>query len=574
MRPASLRVFHPEHAYRQGEHVAAGRSRVSDDGQQALGEATLDTQTFFKSKQAAAVLKHAILSKYIVPFTAKAGFRSDGNRVVIVDGYAGRGRYEDGRPGSPALIAAAAQDTRLRGRSIECFFVEKREAEYTELCSMLTEIEKSSTTPDHLVGPAGGTSRTTSTNCSNGRAVCRSSCSWIRSDSGCPSPSSRACSSAAPAGWAHRRPRSCSGSTPAPSGGSGASCTSRRSSRDATLLALDTAAGGNWWRDEDDPSISNEDYVEWFAKRLLHEITGRANCAGWVVPIKQREDLQPLYLLFFLTRNRAGMETFGETLSTAQAEWRKEVYLDAFRSAQHDGQDALIALDPVKLWEAEEEKLADQWRATIEQNVRALLRERERFVVRTFMSEVYGDTIGVARITHLRKVLLKLHKEGVTSSDSKGKDLMAKEVVRAPGAQLTGEHLLLPPQLGRGHLVEGPAVEQSAADLRCPAAPLLEEERDAAAPQACRRPSIHSGSTGRCFGPDSPPAISQSMPSRSRSSSGPSSGSAEMKRTAAGTSRSSSARHPWSVASMLTPIHTFSGHGRVARAGRGASGAS
>jgi three-Cys-motif partner protein len=147
MVPASLQVFHPEAVYHQGEYVAAGRSRVPDRRQQALGLATLDTQSFFKSKRAAAFLKHAILSKYIVPFTAKAGFRSDGNRVMIVDGYAGRGRYEDGSPGSPALIAEAAQDPRLRGRCIECLFVEKREAEYRELCSMLTEIEKSSTTP-------------------------------------------------------------------------------------------------------------------------------------------------------------------------------------------------------------------------------------------------------------------------------------------------------------------------------------------------------------------------------------------------------------------------------------------
>jgi hypothetical protein len=160
-----------------------------------------------------------------------------------------------------------------------------------------------------------------------------------------------------------------------------------------------------------------------------------ANCAGWVVPIKQREDLQPAYLLVFLTRHRAGMEKFGETISTAQEAWRKEIYLEAFRAAQQEQQDSLIALDPEKLWKAEEDKLAHQWRVTIEQNVRALLRERERFAVRTYFSEVYGDTAGVARTTHLRKVLRKLHEEGVTSSDSVGKDLLAKEIVRATDAQ-------------------------------------------------------------------------------------------------------------------------------------------
>lgn len=396
--------------------------------------ATLDTQSFFKSKRAAAFLKHAILSKYIVPFTAKAGFRSDGNRVMIVDGYAGRGRYEDGSPGSPALIAEAAQDPRLRGRSIECMFVEKREAEYIELCSMLTEVERGSTTPITWSARRGN--------------VADHLDELLDRATGVPlflflDPFGLGLPFEVIASVFERRPRGIG--SPATEvlfrfdAGAirrirGVLHKSKEPSRDATLLALDTAAGGTWWRDEDDPTMSNEDYVEWFAGRLLREITRRATCAGWVVPIKQREDLQPAYLLVFLTRHRAGMEKFGETISTAQEAWRREVYLEAFRAAQQELQDSLIALDPEKLWKAEEDKLADQWRAEIEQNVRAILRERERFIIRPLMSEVYGDTMGVARITHLRKVLTKLHTEGVTSSDSKGKDLLAKEVVRAPSA--------------------------------------------------------------------------------------------------------------------------------------------
>lgn len=435
MSAASLRVFHLGQAYQQGEYVAASRRRTPEDGQQALGVAELDTQAFFESRRAAAVLKHSILSKYIVPFTAKAGFRSDGNRVMIVDGYAGRGRYEDGSPGSPALIAEAAQDPRLRGRTIECLFVEKREAEYTELCSMLTEVEKSSTTPITWSARRGN--------------VADHLDELLDRATGVPlflflDPFGLGLPFEVIASVFERRPRG--QGTPATEvlfrfdAGAirrirGVLHKSTEPSRDATLRALDTAAGGTWWRDEDDPSMPNADYVGWFAGRLLREITGRANCAGWVVPIKQREDLQPVYLLVFLTRHRAGMEKFGETISTAQADWRKEVYLDAFRAAQQDKQDSLIALDPEALWKTEEEKLAAQWREEIERNVRAILREHERFIIRPHMSEVYGDTIGVARTTHLRKVLVKLHAEGVTTSDSKGKDLLAKEVVRAPDAQ-------------------------------------------------------------------------------------------------------------------------------------------
>jgi hypothetical protein len=80
----------------------------SADGQDGTAAETVDAQPFFTSKRAAAVFKHAILAKYVVPFAAKAGSTSTGKRVVAVDGYAGAGRYEDGEPGSPSLIAEAA----------------------------------------------------------------------------------------------------------------------------------------------------------------------------------------------------------------------------------------------------------------------------------------------------------------------------------------------------------------------------------------------------------------------------------------------------------------------------------
>ena len=98
---------------------------------------SVNTERFFQSKRAAAVFKHAILSGYVVPFASKTGSASTGNRVVVVDGYAGQGRYDSGEPGSPALIAAAA--SHLKGRSLECFFVEKDADLFAQLCKVLDE---------------------------------------------------------------------------------------------------------------------------------------------------------------------------------------------------------------------------------------------------------------------------------------------------------------------------------------------------------------------------------------------------------------------------------------------------
>lgn len=393
----------------------------------------VDTRPFFKSKRAAAVLKHAILSRYVVPFTSKAGSRSAGNRVVIVDGYAGPGRYDDGEPGSPALIADAARNhPGLQGRVVECYFVEQDEANYRNLCEVLAEEDsggrvvwaaKHGNVADHLdelltraagvplflfLDPFGlGLPFDVIVNVFAGRlsgAGTPATEVLFRFDAG-----------------AIRRIR---GALHAPD----------YPTREKQLEALDRAAGGRWWRDENDPKLDNEQYIGWFMHRLLREITTRVKCAGWIAPVKHREDLQPAYLLVFLTRHRDGMEVFGETLSTAQETWRHAVFDEAFAALQDDEQGALIELDPDAMFKREEQQLAEQWQHRIEQNVRALLRERERFIVRSRSGEVYAGVLGVARTTHLRKVLKQLHTEGVTSSDSVG-DLYGKEVVRAPDAQ-------------------------------------------------------------------------------------------------------------------------------------------
>lgn len=47
--------------------------------------------------------KHRLLRKYLPPFTAKVG--SWAHEVYCVDAFAGAARYEDGKEGSPLLMA-------------------------------------------------------------------------------------------------------------------------------------------------------------------------------------------------------------------------------------------------------------------------------------------------------------------------------------------------------------------------------------------------------------------------------------------------------------------------------------
>jgi three-Cys-motif partner protein len=93
---------------------------------------------FFASKKPAAVFKHGILSRYPVVFAAKTGKGVAGNRVIFLDGYAGRGEYDDGEPGSPLLLSRCA-DSVSSFRQVHGFFVEQDQDNYLNLKRVLDE---------------------------------------------------------------------------------------------------------------------------------------------------------------------------------------------------------------------------------------------------------------------------------------------------------------------------------------------------------------------------------------------------------------------------------------------------
>lgn len=78
--------------------------------------------------------KHRLLGKYLPPFTAKVG--SWAHEIYCVDAFAGAARYEDGKEGSPLLMArlsdtAAAWSNPVTLRLIN---IEKKPAHYKSLC--------------------------------------------------------------------------------------------------------------------------------------------------------------------------------------------------------------------------------------------------------------------------------------------------------------------------------------------------------------------------------------------------------------------------------------------------------
>lgn len=89
------------------------------------------SDSFWEEPQGAAVFKHAVLRQYAPIFASKTG-SAYGGRVTIVDGYAGRGKYKNGKPASAVEIANTAQQL-SRNRNVQCWFVEADAATFEQL---------------------------------------------------------------------------------------------------------------------------------------------------------------------------------------------------------------------------------------------------------------------------------------------------------------------------------------------------------------------------------------------------------------------------------------------------------
>lgn len=69
-----------------------------------------------------AKVKHLLLAKYLPAWIKVLGSRQ--KTICYFDGFAGRGEYSDGSPGSPILALEAMENTGMRDVKYNCFFIE------------------------------------------------------------------------------------------------------------------------------------------------------------------------------------------------------------------------------------------------------------------------------------------------------------------------------------------------------------------------------------------------------------------------------------------------------------------
>jgi three-Cys-motif partner protein len=79
---------------------------------------------FFQSKKQWSHYKDVILAYYLTPYLYKVS--SLGKPVVVIDCFAGPGRFEDGTDGSPLIISKAIRQIAEKGKAVSAIFIEEK----------------------------------------------------------------------------------------------------------------------------------------------------------------------------------------------------------------------------------------------------------------------------------------------------------------------------------------------------------------------------------------------------------------------------------------------------------------
>lgn len=341
---------------------------------------------FFASPQPASVLKHGVIRRYSPIYASKLGYSSPSNRVGIADCFAGAGEYDDGTPGSAAILAKLAADLKARNtnsrRHLECFYIEAHQETYRRLARVLDGYPHSyalrkghvqKLIPELLMA-FSGIPALFFLDPFGSLPPLRTIADDLLDRDGATSevilnfmlPNLRR-----KAGWLHNA-----------EGTRG---------REATIMGLNTMLGGSWWHE-----IAREWYEGWeidVRDGYLERLQNRAGCHAFTVPVTDGAGGPILYYLILLTRSDHGLWFFNEAVSYAQRRFH-EYSLEGSLFGPPDDM-AFLTM---------------QARA----NIKALCESRKMsFRLRESIDELYEGILGRANARNVKAALDDLKKAGM-----------------------------------------------------------------------------------------------------------------------------------------------------------------
>jgi len=345
---------------------------------------------FFEELRPAGVLKLGIYKRYLPVFATMTGKRAPGNRVALLDAYAGAGVYGDGAPGSPALAAEVAEQLG-RIRNLEGYFVEADERNFRTLCQTLAGKPNLHPYPgrieDHLqvvmkeVGQAplfaffDPFGLTVPFDMLVNEVLAR------KIHTGPFGPPTEVLINFSLPGL-----RRNAGKKRVP----------------GARKRLDEVLGGGWWREIWDSGANDRQprIIKGYVERL------RDASGGWAaatMPVRARWEGPVVYCLILLTSYNPALWRLNEAVSSAMEELRAFCH-------QVEGR---LDLEPL-------EDREERWQAQIVANLERLLAEKGPFVVGREIRGVYDGVLWHAREKHVRRAIKQLHAASKIRTDGKG----------------------------------------------------------------------------------------------------------------------------------------------------------
>jgi three-Cys-motif partner protein len=355
------------------------------------------------------VFKHDLLSRYLPRFAGKTGSQSAG--VVYLDGYAGRGRYEDGTPASAERILQIAVKQGAYGIRYRLFFYEPDPRSYAVLKPVVDEYVargvQAEAFEEEVIGGLGevlGAAKDLPLflfldPCGLGMpfSVLAGTLSGLR---GAVWPPTEVLLN-----FSLEAVRRIGGHVTSPT------------PNETTMARLDEALGGGWWRDL--VRGYGADYaVDEIVKGFMQRLGDAAKMKIFAMPVRRAPSQKPVYFLVFGTRKSLGLWHIADDTARATETWWST--LDAREVAKQEaiGQPSLFDM-PISTG-IDLSSVEAEARPVIAENIARLITTHGSVRISDFPVEVFGDYLGRVRETVVRAAIKDLHKSGRTPSNGVG----------------------------------------------------------------------------------------------------------------------------------------------------------
>lgn len=356
--------------------------------------------------RAQSIFKHEIIRQYMKPFISMLGSTSEDGRVVVLDGFAGRGRYPDGTAGSAELILQAVKNLQ-ESRTVAAFFVEKDPDNFRELDAVVSGYRAQGLPVQALPGSVEEHLGTV-------LAAARGVPLFMLLDP---------CGALLPFEQLENVVRTVrKGEKPQTEILLNFSADNTRRTAGQLVAGMEdepgiqrmnVTCGGPWWQPVVLDALSRDSggTFEPAAESLAAEYARRLAAAGSMrqvtVPVRRRVHHQPVYHLLFLTRSPYGLWVFADALGKARKRWLEAIG----RIADDDElEGALFSRSDDMQWLIEAE--AGRAERVVEENVLRTVRQKGSFRLLDRTEEVFGTVYGIATESTVTTAVRNAERDG------------------------------------------------------------------------------------------------------------------------------------------------------------------